>query len=163
MAQISLRVDDEIKHKAEKTLDEIGLSMSTAINIFLKTVVRENRIPFELTADPFYSKYNIEELERRVANIRSGKSTLKEHELIEEDEWENYGEMRLGKNILKKINRLLMDIDRNGYQCIGKPEPLSGNLQGYWSVRIDEKNRIVFRIENNNIEIIQCGTHYRDK
>ena len=85
MAQISLRVDDEIKHKAEKTLDEIGLSMSTAINIFLKTVVRENRIPFELTADPFYSKYNIE-LERRVANIRSGKSTLKEHELIEEDE-----------------------------------------------------------------------------
>ncbi|MFR4337701.1 MAG: type II toxin-antitoxin system RelB/DinJ family antitoxin [Lachnospira pectinoschiza] len=57
MAQISLRVDDEIKHKAEKTLDEIGLSMSTAINIFLKTVVRENRIPFELTADPFYSKY----------------------------------------------------------------------------------------------------------
>ena len=57
----------------------------------------------------------------------------------------------------------LMDIDRNGYQCIGKPEPLSGNLQGYWSVRIDEKNRIVFRIENNNIEIIQCGTHYRDK
>lgn len=86
MAQISLRVDDEIKHKAEKTLDEIGLSMSTAINIFLKTVVRENRIPFELTADLFYSKYNIEELERRVANIRSGKSTLKEHELIEEDE-----------------------------------------------------------------------------
>lgn len=86
MAQISLRVDDEIKHKAEKTLDEIGLSMSTAINIFLKTVVRENRIPFELTADPFYSKYNIEELERRVENIRSGKSTLKEHELIEEDE-----------------------------------------------------------------------------
>ena len=67
------------------------------------------------------------------------------------------------KKMLKKINRLLMDIDRNGYQSIGKPEPLSGNLQGYWSVRIDEKNRIVFRIENNNIEIIQCGTHYRDK
>ena len=106
MAQISLRVDDEIKHKAEKTLDEIGLSMSTAINIFLKTVVRENRIPFELTADPFYSKYNIEELERRVANIRSGKSTLKEHELIEEDEWENYGEMRLGKNILIGRHRI---------------------------------------------------------
>ena len=42
-------------------------------------------------------------------------------------------------------------------------EPLSGNLQRYWSVRIDEKNRIVFRIENNNIEIIQCGTHYMDK
>ena len=83
MAQISLRVDDEIKRNAERTLNEIGLSMSTAINIFLKTVVRENRIPFELSADPFYKKENITELERRVADIRSGKSTLKEHELIE--------------------------------------------------------------------------------
>ncbi|MCM1084050.1 MAG: type II toxin-antitoxin system RelB/DinJ family antitoxin [Clostridium sp.] len=83
MAQISLRVDDEVKRNAERTLDEIGLSMSTAINIFLKTVVRENRIPFELSADPFYSNENISELERRAADIRSGKSTLKEHELIE--------------------------------------------------------------------------------
>ena len=83
MAQISLRVDDEIKRNAERTLNEIGLSMSTAINIFLKTVVRENRIPFELSADPFYNKENITELERRVADIRSGKSTLKEHELID--------------------------------------------------------------------------------
>ena len=46
MAQISLRVDDELKRGAEKTLNDIGLSMSTAINIFLKTVVRENRIHF---------------------------------------------------------------------------------------------------------------------
>ena len=69
MAQISLRVDDEIKRNAERTLDEIGLSMSAAINIFLKAVVRENRIPFELSADPFYSKENIKELERRVSDI----------------------------------------------------------------------------------------------
>ncbi|MFR5017421.1 MAG: type II toxin-antitoxin system YoeB family toxin [[Clostridium] innocuum] len=54
-------------------------------------------------------------------------------------------------------------MDRNGYNCIGKPEALSGNLAGYWSVRIDEKNRIVFRINENSIEILQCGTHYRDK
>ncbi len=80
MAQINLRVDDNLKSNAERTLNDIGLSMSTAINIFLKTVVRENRIPFELSADPFYSKENTEELERRVADIRSGKSTLKEHE-----------------------------------------------------------------------------------
>lgn len=85
MAQISLRVDDELKRGAEKTLNDIGLSMSTAINIFLKTVVRENRIPFELSADPFYSHENINELERRVDNIRSGKSKLQEHELIEVD------------------------------------------------------------------------------
>lgn len=82
MAQISLRIDDEVKRNAEKTLDDIGLSMSTAINIFLKTVVRENRIPFELSADPFYNRENIAELERRVAAIHSGKSILKEHELI---------------------------------------------------------------------------------
>lgn len=85
MAQISLRVDDELKRGAEKTLNDIGLSMSTAINIFLKTVVRENRIPFELSADPFYSKENMKELERRVHAVRSGESTLKEHELIEGD------------------------------------------------------------------------------
>ena len=83
MAQISLRVDDDVKRNAERTFDDIGLSMSTAINIFLKAVVRENRIPFELTADPFYSRENMAELERRVSDIRTGKSVLKPHELIE--------------------------------------------------------------------------------
>jgi len=78
--------------------------------------------------------------------------------------WEEYLHWQTeDKKTLKKINRLLQDIDRNGYNCIGKPEPLSGNLTGYWSVRIDEKNRIVFRLFNENIEIIQCGSHYRDK
>ena len=59
MAQISLRVEDEVKQNAEKVLDTIGLSMSAAINIFLKTVARENRIPFELSADPFYLELKI--------------------------------------------------------------------------------------------------------
>ena len=67
------------------------------------------------------------------------------------------------KKVLKRINVLLKDIDRNGYNCIGKPEPSKGDLSGYWSVRIDEQNRIVFRINNANLEIIQCGTHYKDK
>ena len=77
MAQINLRIDDEVKRRAEKTFDDIGLSMSAAITIFLKAVVRENRIPFELSADPFYSKENMAELEKRAADIRSGKSTSK--------------------------------------------------------------------------------------
>lgn len=78
--------------------------------------------------------------------------------------WEEYLYWQTqDKRGLKKINRLLEDIDRNGYNCTGKPEPLSGNLAGYWSVRIDSKNRIVFRINDDAIEIIQCGTHYRDK
>lgn len=85
MAQINCRVDDDVKRNAERTLEDIGLSMSTAINIFLKKVAREKRIPFELSADPFYSQENIAELERRVSDVRTGKSTLKEHELIEVD------------------------------------------------------------------------------
>jgi len=64
---------------------------------------------------------------------------------------------------LKRINKLLQDIERNGYNGIGKPEPLKHDLSGFWSVRIDEKNRIVFRIENGKLEIVQCGSHYRDK
>lgn len=85
MAQINLRIDDELKRGAERTINNIGLSMSTAINIFLRTVVRENKIPFELSADPFYSKDNIADLEKRVADIKSGKRELKEHDIIEVD------------------------------------------------------------------------------
>lgn len=65
--------------------------------------------------------------------------------------------------MLKRINRLLLDIDRNQYNCIGKPEPLKHNLAGYWSVRIDDKNRVVFRIANGILEIVECGSHYGDK
>ena len=50
------------------------------------------------------------------------------------------------KKTLKRINKLLIDIERNGYDCIGKPEPLKGNLAGYWSVRIDDANRVAFAI-----------------
>ena len=84
--------------------------------------------------------------------------------LWQDEAWEDYAYWRTrDKRTLKKINKLLNDIDRNGYKCTGKPEPLIGNLAGYWSVRIDEKNRIVFRLEGDNLEIMQCGTHYRDK
>lgn len=84
--------------------------------------------------------------------------------LWNDEAWNEYLDWQTkDKKTLKRINRLLNDIDRNGYNCTGKPEPLSGNLSGYWSVRIDGKNRIVFRINDNNIEIIQCGTHYREK
>ena len=67
------------------------------------------------------------------------------------------------KKTLKRINNLLKDIDRNGYNCTGKPEPLKGELSGWWSVRIDEKNRLIFKIENETIEILKCDTHYGDK
>ena len=81
-----------------------------------------------------------------------------------ETAWEEYVYWQTqDKKTLKKINKLLQDIDRNGYNCIGKPEPLKHDLQGFWSVSIDEKNRIVFRIEGGRLEIAQCGSHYRDK
>ncbi|MGL4484490.1 MAG: Txe/YoeB family addiction module toxin, partial [Anaerovoracaceae bacterium] len=48
------------------------------------------------------------------------------------------------RKTLKRINKLLQSIERDGYNCIGKPEPLKYNHSGYWSVRIDDKNRIVF-------------------
>lgn len=83
MAQVNFRVDDTIKARAESACSAMGLNMSTAINIFLTKLANEQRIPFEVSVDPFYSRENIAELERRVADIRSGKSTLKEHELIE--------------------------------------------------------------------------------
>ena len=70
---------------------------------------------------------------------------------------------RTDRNILKRIDRLIADIERNGYRCIGKPEPLKYDLSGFWSVRIDEDNRIVFRIRDGALEIWQCGSHYRDK
>ena len=78
--------------------------------------------------------------------------------------WDDYQYwQKQDKRTLQKINNLLKDIDRNGYRCTGQPEPLAGDLAGDWSVRIDKENRIVFRIENEILEIAQCKTHYGDK
>ncbi|MDO5095734.1 MAG: type II toxin-antitoxin system RelB/DinJ family antitoxin [Peptostreptococcaceae bacterium] len=87
MAQtnINIRIDEDLKRQFEAFCSDVGMSMTTAFCIFAKKAVRENKIPFEVSADPFYSEENIAELEKRVADIRSGKSVLKEHELIEVD------------------------------------------------------------------------------
>ena len=86
------------------------------------------------------------------------------NKIWQDDEWQDYLYwQKQDKKILKRSNQILKDIDRNKYQGIGKPEALSGNLLGFWSRRIDSKNRIVYRIINNQIEIAQCGSHYRDK
>ena len=81
-----------------------------------------------------------------------------------DDAWADYLHwQQQDRRTLERIHLLLKDIDRNGYRGIGKPEPLTGNLRGWWSRRIDDKNRLVYRIRENRIEIIQCGSHYRDK
>ena len=64
------------------------------------------------------------------------------------------------RKTLKRINLLIKDIDRNGYEGIGKPEPLKHNLQGWWSRRIDEEHRLVYRIEENEIQVLACRFHY---
>ncbi len=64
------------------------------------------------------------------------------------------------KKTLKRINALIKDIDRDPFDGIGKPEPLKYQLQGLWSRRIDDVNRLVYKIENNEICIISCRYHY---
>lgn len=66
------------------------------------------------------------------------------------------------KTMLKKINKLLKDIDRNHFEGLGKPEPLKGDLSGYWSRRIDDTHRLVYRIEEGQVEVYQCKGHYDD-
>ena len=81
-----------------------------------------------------------------------------------DESWEEYIYWQTqDRKTLKRINLLLKDINRNGHKGIGNPEPLSGNLTGFWSRHIDDKNRLVYRIKDENIEIAQCGTHYGDK
>lgn len=78
MAQINLRVEDEVKRNAERVCDEIGISLSTAINIYLKKLGREKRIPFEVSADPFYSDENMARLRKSIADLNAGKGTIHE-------------------------------------------------------------------------------------
>ena len=64
------------------------------------------------------------------------------------------------KKILKRVNQLIRDIERNGNKGIGKPEPLKHEFQGYWSRRIDEEHRLVYRIKDGSILIAACRFHY---
>ena len=85
MAQtmVNFRIDEDVKRKMESACKEMGLSLSTAFNLFAVKVGNERRIPFEIAADRFYSESNMKVLEERALNIESGKSIPKEHELIE--------------------------------------------------------------------------------
>jgi toxin YoeB len=67
------------------------------------------------------------------------------------------------KRTLRRVNRIIRDVERNGYDGIGKPEPLRGDLSGWWSRQIDEKNRFVYRLSDDGVEIAQCRGHYNDK
>jgi len=64
------------------------------------------------------------------------------------------------KKTLKRINVLIKDAQRAPFEGIGKPEPLKGNLSGFWSRRIDEVNRLVYAVQDDELEIISCRYHY---
>ena len=85
VVNVNFRLDAEDKKNMEQVCTELGLSMSAAFTIFAKKVGREHRIPFDVSVDPFYSESNIQELKKRIESVRSGKSTLEEHDLIEVD------------------------------------------------------------------------------
>lgn len=83
---------------------------------------------------------------------------IKFHEIA----WNDYLDwQRTDKAILKRINQLIKDIQREPSEGIGKPEPLKYDLSGYWSRHIDDANRLVYQVENDVLTIIQCRGHYQ--
>ena len=75
--------------------------------------------------------------------------------------WEDYVYWQSqDKKTIQRINQLLKDIMRSGHSGIGKPEPLKGEFSGFWSRRIDEANRLVYRINENYLEVLSCKGHY---
>ena len=78
--------------------------------------------------------------------------------------WRDYTYWRTeDRKTLKRINTLIKDIERNGNEGIGKPEPLTGDLSGFWSRRINEKDRLVYQIDGDTINILECLYHYHDR
>lgn len=78
-----------------------------------------------------------------------------------EDAWDDYVWWQpQDKKTLKRINALIRDAQRSPYEGIGKPEPLKNNLSGWWSRRIDESNRLVYKVQDGLLIIAECRTHY---
>ncbi len=79
---VNFRMDPELKREMERTCKSMGLTMTAAFTMFAVKVTKEQRIPFEITADPFYSEENMRRLRRSINDVASGQATLKEHDLI---------------------------------------------------------------------------------
>lgn len=81
--------------------------------------------------------------------------------IFSENAWEDYLYwQQTNRKILKRINALIKDIQKNKYKGIGKPEPLKHNFSGYWSRRINSEHRLVYRIDEDSIMIAQMRYHY---
>jgi len=86
VVNVNFRMDSDLKKNMEKLCGELGMSMTTAFTIFAKKMTREKRIPFEVSADPFYSESNLRYLEGIMEDIKSGKASFQRHELLEDDD-----------------------------------------------------------------------------
>lgn len=84
-AMVNFRMDEDLKKDMEETCKKMGLTMTAAFTMFAAKVTKEQRIPFEVCVDPFYSKENIARLERAVREMDSGRN-MEEHELVGEEE-----------------------------------------------------------------------------
>ncbi len=82
-ATLNIKIDSDDKKSFEYFCEQTGMNVSVAINMFIKNVLREQKLPFEVTADPFFSEKNITRLVKAINDVEQGKSELKEHELIE--------------------------------------------------------------------------------
>lgn len=80
--------------------------------------------------------------------------------LWDERAWDEYLSWQGDKRTLKKINLLIKNIQRSPFEELGKPEPLKGDFSGWWSRRIDDANRIVYKAENGIVIIASCKSHY---
>lgn len=80
---VNFKLDADVKKSMEQACAEMGLSMSAAFTVFAKKVGREKRIPFEISADPFYSESNIRYLEQKMADYKAGKLSFVEHDLLD--------------------------------------------------------------------------------
>ena len=84
MSTITFRVNDDLKKQAEEIFENIGINTTTAFIIFMKSVIREGKIPFELVADPFWSQENQNRLKKALKNLQEGKG--QEHDIIDEEQ-----------------------------------------------------------------------------
>ena len=83
---LSIKIDENDKKKFENFCSETGLSTSVALNIFIKAVIRENKFPFEIKSDPFYSESNMKYHEKVISDINAGKARFEEHQIVEDDD-----------------------------------------------------------------------------
>ena len=80
---VNIRMDEELKRSFDFFCSSIGMNMTTAFCVFARQAVREQRIPFEIAADPFYSQANMRRLEKAVSDVKAGRAKLTAHELLE--------------------------------------------------------------------------------